>query len=127
MKAMSQILLNDQQRMIMSLNKRTLLEDNEFSSEPMTETPENSEGETVAEKLLKNSKFEGVLHKAQIDGLEANRRAILSVTKRRFLDEEVCDDTWSTNFNEIVEELNRKVYEDPKTAHEQIPDELPDS
>ena len=51
MKAMSQILLNDQQRMILTLNKRTLLEDVEFSSEPMTETPDNSEGETVAEKL----------------------------------------------------------------------------
>ena len=33
--------------MILSLNKRTLLEDVEVSSEPMTETPDNSEGETI--------------------------------------------------------------------------------
>lgn len=106
----------------MTLNKRTLLEDVEISSEPMTETPENSEGETVADKMLKNSKFTGVLYKGQIDNLETNRRAILSVTKRRFTDEEVSESQWSSNFNEIVEALQRKVYEDPKTAHEQIPE-----
>ena len=77
--------------MILTLNKRTLLEDVELSSEPMTETPNNSEGETVAEKLQNNSKYEGVLHKGKIDELEANRRAILSVTKRRFTDEEVSE------------------------------------
>ena len=115
---MSQILLNDQQRMILTLNKRTLLEDVEISSEPMTETPENSEGETVADKLQKNQKFEGVLHKSQIDELEANRRAILSVTRRRFTDEDVSEENWSEKFSEIVKELQRKVYEDPKTAHE---------
>lgn len=104
--------------MILTLNKRTLLEDVEISSEPMTETPENSEGETIAEKLQKNTKFEGVLHKGQIDQLEANRRAILSVTKRRFTDEEVSESQWSANFREIVQALHRKVYEDPKTAHE---------
>lgn len=102
----------------MTLNKRTLLEDGELSSEPMTETPINSEGETVSEKLGKNTKFEGVLHSAKIDEKEANRRAILSVTKRRFTDKEVSEGQWFSNFNQIVEALNRKVYEDPKTAHE---------
>ena len=91
--------------MILTLNKRTLLEDVEVSSEPMTETPVNSEGETVAYKLVNNSKYEGVLHKGQIDELEANRRAILSVTKRRFTDEEVSETQWSANFNQIVQEL----------------------
>ena len=43
--------------MILTLNKRTLLEDGEISSEPMTETPENSEGESVADRLQKTSKF----------------------------------------------------------------------
>ena len=47
----------------MTLNKRTLLEDVDISSEPMTDSPANSEGETIPEKLLKNSQFEGVLHK----------------------------------------------------------------
>jgi len=61
MKAMSQILLNDQQRMILTLNKRSLLEDAE-SSEPMTDTPPNSEGENVAEKLKKDFQFTGLLH-----------------------------------------------------------------
>ena len=90
--------------MILTLNKRTLLEDVEVSSEPMTETPVNSEGETVADKLVNNSKYEGVLQKGQIDELEANRRAILSVTKRRFTDEEVNETQWSANFNQIVQE-----------------------
>lgn len=107
---MSQILLNDQQRMIMTLNKRTLLEDVEVSSEPMTETPENSEGESVPGKLVKDSRFAGVLHKGKIDGLEANRRAILSITKRRFTDEEVSESQWSANFDQIVEAIQRKVY-----------------
>ena len=115
MKAMSQILLNDQQRMIMSLNKRTLLED-KSSSDPMTETPENSDGETVAQKLKNSLKYQGVLHKGQIDGSDANRRAIISVTKRRFTDEDVDQDTWNENLNSIVEEIQRKVYEDPKKA-----------
>lgn len=53
MKAMSQILLTDQQRMIMTLNKRSLLEEGE-SSEPMTDTPPNSGGETVSQKLQKD-------------------------------------------------------------------------
>lgn len=111
-KAMSQILLNDQQRMILTLNKRTLLEDAD-SSEPMTDTPPNSDGETVAEKLNKDLLFKGVLHKGQIDGLEANRRAILSVTKRRFTDSEVKEEMWGRNFETIVEGINRKVYENP--------------
>lgn len=56
-KAMSQVLLNDQQRMILSLNKRQLLEDHgpvagaATSSEPMTDTADNSEGEPVTERI----------------------------------------------------------------------------
>ena len=56
-KAMSQILLNDQQRVILSLNKRQLLEDrgalagSATSSEPMTDTADNSEGEPVTERI----------------------------------------------------------------------------
>ncbi len=101
MKAMSQILLNDQQRMILQLNKRTLLED-AISSEPMTETPDNSEGETIADKLSQNMKFTGQLQKKLIDEDEANRRAIMSVTKRRFRDEDVTEEAWRDNYEEIV-------------------------
>ena len=54
--------------------------------------------------------------------MEANRRAILSVTKRRFTDDEVTEEAWSRNFETIVEEINRKVYEDP-TAIEVVHDE----
>ena len=115
MKAMSQILLNDQQRMIMSLNKRTLLEERS-SSDPMTETPDNSDGETVAQKLKQSLKYQGVLHKGQIDATEANRRAIISVTKRRFADEDVDQDAWNKNISSIIEEIQRKVYEDPVKA-----------
>lgn len=61
----------------------------------MTDTPENSEGESISEKLRKDMKFTGVLKKGRIDESEANRRAIMSVTKRRFRDEEVSEDTWS--------------------------------
>ena len=112
---MSQILLNDQQRMIMSLNKRSLLEERS-SSDPMTETPENSDGETVAQKLKNSLKYQGVLHRGQIDATEANRRAIISVTKRRFTDEDVDQDTWNEKISSIVEEIQRKVYENPKKA-----------
>ena len=114
-KAMSQILLTDQQRMILQLNKRTLLED-AISSEPMTETPDNSEGETIAEKLSQNMKFTGQLQKNRIDEDEANRRAIMSVTKRRFRDEDVTEEAWRDNYEEIVAAIQRKVYEDPIAA-----------
>ena len=115
LKAMSQILMNDQQRMIMSLNKRTLLED-AVSSEPMTESPVNSEGETVAEKLKNNMQFTGVLNKGSIDKLETTRRAIVSITKRKFFDEEVEEYHWHKNLPFIVEAIERKIYEDPPTA-----------
>ena len=98
--------------MILTLNKRTLLEDVD-SSEAMTDTPPNSDGESVAEKLNKDLLFKGLLHKGQIDESEANRRAILSVTKRRFTDFEVTEETWNRNFETIVEGINRKVYENP--------------
>ena len=87
--------------MILTLNKRTLLEDGK-SSEPMTDSPDNSEGETIAQKLTKNMKFTGVLNKGQIDELEANRRAILAVTKRRFADEEVEEDNWNKNIDRVI-------------------------
>ena len=82
----------------------------------MTETPDNSDGESVAQKLKNSLKYQGVLHKGQIDGTDANRRAIISVTKRRFTDEDVDQDTWNENISSIVESIQRKVYEDPKKA-----------
>ena len=82
----------------------------------MTETPENSDGETVAQKLKQSLKYQGVLHKGQIDATEANRRAIISVTKRRFVDEDVDQDAWNKNISSIIEEIQRKVYEDPVKA-----------
>lgn len=101
----------------MTLNKRTLLEEAD-SSEPMTDTPPNSSGETVSEKLKKDFKFSGILQNAatKIDELEANRRAILSVTKRRFTDDEVTEESWRQNYDEIVDEINRKVYESQSTG-----------
>lgn len=101
--------------MIMQLNKRTLLED-VLTSEAMTETPDNSEGETIADKLSQNMKFTGLLQKSRIDELEANRRAIMSVTRRRFKDEDVAEEGWQDNYEEIVAAIQRKVYEDPVTA-----------
>ena len=47
-------------------------------------------------------KFTGVLNKGQIDELEANRRAILAVTKRRFVDEEVEEDNWNKNIDRVI-------------------------
>ena len=82
----------------------------------MTETPDNSEGETIADKLSQNMKFTGLLQKNRIDEDEANRRAILSVTRRRFKDEDVTEDAWRENYEEIVAAIQRKVYEDPVTA-----------
>lgn len=99
----------------MTLNKRTLLED-AVSSEPMTDSPVNSEGETVAEKLKDNMKFAGVLNKGSVDNLEASRRAIISITKRKFFDEEVEEYNWHKNLPFIVEAIERKLYEDPPTA-----------
>ena len=37
----------------------------------------------------------------------------MSVTKRRFTDDEVTEEAWSRNFETIVKAINRKVYEDP--------------
>lgn len=85
----------------MQLNKRTLLEDI-ISSEAMTATPDNSEGETLEEKLAQNLKFTGLLQKSRIDDSEANRRAIMSVTRRRFVDEDVTEEGWQDNYEEIV-------------------------
>ena len=109
---MSQVLLNDQQRMLLTLNKRTLLEEAD-SSEPMTDTPPNSSGETTTEKLEKDFRYTGLLHKvaSRLDTDEVNRRAIMSVTKRRFADIDVSVQSWAHNYDDIVDSINRKVYE----------------
>ena len=89
--------------MILTLNKRQLIEDGEVSSEPMTDTPPNSEGETVFERIKDSLDFANVLRKHAIDKSEANRRAILSVTRRRFKDEDVTEHAWRVHKPQIIE------------------------
>ena len=60
-----------------------------------------------------NMKYTGCLHKGEIDGVELNRRAIMSVTKRRFTDEDVAAEQWRENLSKVVMEIERKVYNDP--------------
>lgn len=57
-----------------------------------------------------------MLQKQSIDRLEANRRAILAVTRRRFKDEDVAEGAWRVHRPSIVEAIQRKVFEDPKQA-----------
>jgi hypothetical protein len=106
----------------MTLNKRQLLEDAD-SSEPMTDTPPNSDGETIAQKLKHNMAFSNVLHHGKIDRLEANRRALVSVTKRRFADAEVSEQAWAENIDQLVDAISRKVYQELPTAAKQKKDE----
>ena len=46
------------------------------------------------ERIKDSIKFANVLRKHAIDKTEANRRAILSVTRRRFKDEDVTESAW---------------------------------
>lgn len=82
----------------------------------MTETPPNSEGEPAVERLRNSIDFAKVLRKHPIDETEANRRAILSVTKRRFKDEDVAEDAWQERKPQIVEEITRKLIEEKRTS-----------
>ena len=40
----------------------------------------------------------------------------MSVTKRRFTDEDVAEEHWNGNLGDIVEQIQRKLYEDPAKA-----------
>jgi len=53
----------------------------------MTATPDHSEGEPTIKKLKDSLAFASVLQSHEIDQSETSKRAILSVTKRRFTDD----------------------------------------
>lgn len=110
-KALTKILLNDQQQMLLDLNKRTLLTI-EDSQEDWSESPSDSDGEDVTVKIQKSQQYSTTLRKSKIDADKISRRALLGIISRKFTDEQVSEEIWNREKSKVVRQIADGAYGD---------------